>query len=355
MAKKSTRKITLESNDKLTVFFKEHQNDKVCEELENHFNVTIKINAVGMLVLRGDKESTAKLEECFTKLKSSKKPIVLEDIYNVIEGKLEVVSEEDYAKKSWTQLDFRDKRGMTYSVKPKTPHQKELIQQIIDKKVIFAGGSAGAGKTFIACAVALKFLEQKLIKKIVVTRPHVAAEEFGFLPGDIDEKMAPFLYPIFSIFEEIIGREKRDEYITKGIIEILPVAFSRGVTLGGHDGVITIIDECENLTIKQAYLMLTRLGNHINSKIIFAGDELQTDLRKGGNIISTLKKILQESPYVGFIDFDSSDIVRSAIVQDIVGRFEKYNKENEDDNSDAKQNKRNQTRTPTQSEVKSRL
>lgn len=337
MAKKSTRKITLEASDKLTVFFKENQNNKVFEELENQFNVTIKINAVGMLVLRGDKESTAKLEECFNKLKNLKKPMVIEDIYNVLDGKLEIVSDEEYAKKSWAQLDFRDKRGQIHSVKPKTPHQKELIQQIIDKKVIFAGGSAGAGKTFIACAVALKFLEQRLIKKIVVTRPHVAAEEFGFLPGDIDEKMAPFLYPIFSIFEEIVGREKRDEYITKGVIEILPVAFSRGVTLGGNEGVITIIDECENLTIKQAYLMLTRLGNHINSKIIFAGDELQTDLKKGGNILSVLKNILKESPYVGFIDFDSSDVVRSEIVKDILKRFEEYElKQIEEQNKDKK-------------------
>ncbi len=340
MAKKSTRKITLEASDKLTVFFKENQNNKVFEDLESQFNVTIKINAVGMLVLRGDKESTAKLEECFNKLKNLKKPVVIEDIYNVLDGKLEIVSDEEYAKKSWAQLDFRDKRGQISSVRPKTPHQKELIQQIIDKKVVFAGGSAGAGKTFIACAVALKFLEQRLIKKIVVTRPHVAAEEFGFLPGDIDEKMAPFLYPIFSIFEEIIGREKRDEYITKGVIEILPVAFSRGVTLGGKEGVITIIDECENLTIKQAYLMLTRLGNHINSKIIFAGDELQTDLKKGGNVLSVLKKILKESPYVGFIDFDSSDVVRSEIVKDILKRFEEYElKQIEEQDKDAKRKK----------------
>lgn len=338
MAKKSTRKVTLEANDKLTIFFKQHEGEKVFRDLENKFNVTLKINAVGMLVIRGEKDTTLTLEQFFTTLKSLKRSISSEDIYNILEGKL--VPEEEIPKDIWTKLDFRDKAGRITTIKPKTPHQQELLEEILNKKVIFAGGSAGAGKTFIACALALKFLEQKLIRKIVVTRPHVTAEEFGFLPGDIDEKMMPFLYPIFSIFEEIIGKEKRDEYIQKGHIEILPVAFSRGVTLGGKDGVITIIDEAENLTIKQAYLMLTRLGNHINSKIIFAGDELQTDLRKGGNALSTLKKILNASPYVGFVDFDSSDVVRSEIVKDILKRFEEYDRKMLEEQEKENKNKR---------------
>ena len=325
MPKKSTRKVTLESSDKLTVFFKQHESEKVFRDLEQKFNVTLKVNAVGMLVIRGEKDTTLKLEQFFTTLKNLKRNISSEDIYDILDGKL-VPEEDDKTKDNWTQFEFRDKSGRTSVIKPKTPHQQQLVEEILNKKVIFAGGSAGAGKTFIAVAVALKFLEKKLIRKIVVTRPHVTAEEFGFLPGDIDQKMMPFLYPIFSIIEEIVGKDKRDDYIQKGFIEILPVAFSRGVTLGGKDGVITIIDEAENLTIKQAYLMLTRLGNHINSKIIFAGDELQTDLKKGGNVLSTLKKILAESPYVGFIDFDSSDVVRSEIVKDILKRFEEYDR-----------------------------
>jgi len=325
--KKSTRKITLEASDKLTVFFKQNETNKVFADLESKFNVNIKINAVGMLVLRGEKEVTAKLERCFNKLKTLKRNIALEDIYDILDDKIVIEDESENEKQSWTQFEFRDKSGRSTTViKPKTPHQQDLVEEILNKKVIFAGGSAGVGKTFIAVAVALKFLEKKLIRKIVVTRPHVTAEEFGFLPGDIDSKMGPFLYPIFSIIEEILGKDKRDEYIQKGLIEILPVAFSRGVTLGGKDGVITILDEAENLTIKQAYLMLTRLGNHINSKIIFAGDELQTDLKKGGNSLSTLRKILSDSPYCGFVEFDSSDIVRSEAVKDIVSRFETYEK-----------------------------
>lgn len=327
MPKKSTRKITLESTDKLTIFFKQHESDKVFSDLEHQFNVTLKLNAVGMLVIRGEKDTTLKLEQVFTTLKNLNKEIAIEDVYGVLEGRIDtIVDAEEVAKEAWTQFEFRDKTGRANVIKPKTPHQQELVEKILNDKVIFAGGSAGVGKTFIAVAVALKFLEKKLIRKIVITRPHVTAEEFGFLPGDIDEKMGPFLYPIFSIIEEIVGKERRDEMISKGVIEILPVAFSRGVTLGGKDGVITIIDEAENLTIKQAYLMLTRLGNHVNSKIIFAGDELQTDLKKGGNSLSILRKILIDSPYVGFVEFDSTDIVRSEVVKDIVSRFENYDK-----------------------------
>ena len=332
MAKNTARKVTLEADDKLTLFFKENESDKVFRELQKHFRVTLKLNAVGMLVIRGEKNTTAEVEEYFDRIKKTKKNIVIDDIYSILEGRdVEEIENGAPDKNDWSRLQFRNKTGSFYTVAPKSENQRLLIQEMLNKKVIFAGGSAGAGKTFIACAVALKFLEEKLIKKIVVTRPHVASEEFGFLPGTIDEKMAPFLYPIFSIFEEIIGREKRDAYIAKGQIEILPVAFSRGVTLGGQEGIITIIDECENLTVKQAYLMLTRLGGHINSKIIFAGDELQTDLKRNENVLSLLKKILKDSPYVGFIDFNSGDVVRSEIVKDILKRFEEYDAKQKED------------------------
>lgn len=326
--KKSTRKVTLDTQDKFTVFVKENIKSNIITELAHKFGVTIKLNNVGMLVIKGDKIGSAKLQDAFKKMKTFKRPIGVEDLQAVLDGK-PVESDEPAClpefEGGWDYtFHFKDKHGRVSSICPKTENQKILIEEIFDKKVIFAGGSAGTGKTFIACAVALDFLEKKLIKRIVVTRPHVTSEDFGFLPGDIDEKMAPFLYPIFAIFEELMGREKRDEYIQKGIIEILPVAFSRGVTLGGKDGVITIVDESENLTVKQAYLMLTRLGNHINSKIIFAGDEVQSDLKKNGNTLSTLKKILVDSPYVGMVDFNSDDVVRSEIVKDILKRFEEY-------------------------------
>jgi phosphate starvation-inducible protein PhoH and related proteins len=327
--KKSTRKVTLESQDKFTIFVKEHIKSDVLGSLAHKFGVSIKLNNVGMLVIKGDKVGSAKLQEAFKKLKSLKRAITVDDLQAIVDGKSiasDVSAEMDKDEVGgWNHsFSFKDKRGKIFTITAKTGNQKLLMESIFDNKVVFAGGSAGTGKTFIACAVALDFLEKGLIKKIVITRPHVASEDFGFLPGDIDEKMGPFLYPIYAIFEELIGREKRDEYLQKGLIEILPVAFSRGVTLGGRDGVITIIDESENLTPKQAYLMLTRLGNNINSKIIFAGDEVQTDLKKDSRTLSILKKILKDSPYVGFVDFDSSDVVRSEIVKDIIGRFEEY-------------------------------
>jgi len=338
--KKSTRKVTLDTHDKFTVFVRENIKSEVVDELAHKFGVTLKMNNIGMLVIKGDKTGSAKLQESFKRMKSLRRPIVIEDLQTILDGKqidldepAEISKEENGDPNH--SFSFKDKHGKISRISAKTENQKNLIELIFDRKVIFAGGSAGTGKTFIACAVALDFLEKKLIRKIVVTRPHVASEDFGFLPGDIDEKMGPFLYPIFAIFEELMGREKRDEYIQRGLIEILPVAFSRGVTLGGKDGVITIIDESENLTVKQAYLMLTRLGNHINSKIIFAGDEVQTDLKKDGRTLSVLKNILKDSPYVGFVDFNSSDVVRSEIVKDIVGRFEVYEKQQLEDKEES--------------------
>jgi phosphate starvation-inducible PhoH-like protein len=328
--KKSTRKVTLESQDKFTIFVKEHIKSDTLLALASKFGVSIKLNNVGMLVIKGDKKGSERLKEEFGKLKTLKRAITIHDLQSIVDGKpieIDAAKLEKTKEGGWNHsFSFKDKRGNVFTVDAKTQNQKLLMEAIFDNKVIFAGGSAGTGKTFIACAVALYFLEEKMIKKIVITRPHVASEDFGFLPGDIDEKMGPFLYPIYAIFEELMGREKRDEYVQKGLIEILPVAFSRGVTLGGKDGVITIVDESENLTVKQAYLMLTRLGNNINSKIIFSGDEVQTDLKKDARTLSVLKTVLKDSPYVGFVDFDSSDVVRSEIVKDILKRFEDYEK-----------------------------
>jgi len=330
--KKSIRKVTLDTHDKFTVFVRENIMSDVVDELAHKFGVSIRMNNVGMLVIKGDKTGSAKLQESFKKMKTLRRPLVVGDLQSILDGKQITPDEpldpaEDNAGQMVHSFTFKDKKGQASRISAKTDNQRRLIELIFDRKVIFAGGSAGTGKTFIACAVAMDFLEKKLIKKIVVTRPHVASEEFGFLPGDIGEKMGPFLYPIFAIFEELVGREKRDDYIKKGLIEIIPVAFSRGITLGGRDGVITIVDESENLTVKQAYLMLTRLGNHINSKIIFAGDEVQSDLKRDARTLSTLKSVLKDSPYVGFVDFDSSDVVRSEIVKDILKRFEAYEKQ----------------------------
>jgi len=342
--KKSTRKITLDINNKLTAFFKENIKNQVFVNICNKYKVTLKINNVGMLVIKGDKDGSLQLQEAFTRLSELKRKISVEDCVLIL-TESPLLNMDEIKRDVWDEFAFRDKQGKFFTVKPKTPHQKELIEEIYTKQVIFAGGSAGTGKTFLSCAVALSFLEKKLIRKIIVTRPHVTSEEFGFLPGDIDSKMMPFLIPVFSIFEELIGREKRDEYIDKGWIEILPVAFSRGVTLGGRNGVITIIDESENLTMKQAYLMLTRLGGHVNSKIIFAGDELQTDLKRNGNTLSSLKKILKDSPYVGWIDFDSSDVVRSEVVKDILKRFEDYEiKKLKEEESESKSKNKNKPR-----------
>lgn len=323
--KKSTRKITLEASDKLTVFFKEHESNKVFEDLESKFNISIKTNAIGMLVLRGEKEVTAKLEQCFNKLKTLKRDIVLNDIYDILEGKIVIEEEIEEGKQSWTQFDFRNKSGKTTVIVPKTIHQQQLIDEILEKKVIFANGSSGTGKTMIAICVALKMIERNTIKKIWISRPNLPSESFGFLPGSIDDKMLPFFLPVYNIIDSLVGKDKRISYIENGKIEILPIAFARGMNIGMLEPEILIVDESENLTLKQMFLMLSRIGSDSHSKIILCGDAYQSDLgHKDENSLNKAEKILKGSKNVGFITFDKNDVVRSAEVQEIVERFEKY-------------------------------
>lgn len=322
--KKSTRKITLDANDRLTIFFKENESNQVFSEIESKFNVSMKINSVGMLVLRGDKSITANLEKCFNKLKNLKRKISLEDIYDILNGKI-IIDQEQETEESWVQIEFRNKTGDTTIIKPKTINQNKLIEEILSKKVIFANGSSGTGKTLIAVCVALKMLEKGEIRKIWITRPNLPSESFGFLPGNIDEKMLPFFLPIYNMIDNLVGSERRIDYIEKGKIEILPVAFARGMNIGAMQPEFLIVDESENLTLKQMFLMLSRIGSHKNSKIILCGDAYQSDLgHKDENSLSTVEKILKGSKNVAFITFDKNDVVRSREVQEIVEMFEKY-------------------------------
>jgi phosphate starvation-inducible PhoH-like protein len=321
--KKSTRKLSLEPSSDLAQLIKE--NEKLIPKLEDKFNVKITINKIGFCVIKGTKEDSKYILDELEKLRDLKRKPNENDLNNILEGK-EISEEEIDAIKYIKDFKFRDKRGNEIRIKPKTENQKKLIDLMIEKKVTFAGGASGSGKTFLAIAMALKYLEEKKISKIIITRPSVTSEDFGYIPGGINEKMTPFLYPILDMLSQLIGAEKRDDYMEKGIIQILPVAYSRGITIGSSfKPTIGIVDESENLTVKQMFLMLSRIGDHENSKLIFCGDVYQSDLKnKDANSLTIVEQILKDSPYVGFISFTKDDVVRSAAVKDIVERFEKY-------------------------------
>lgn len=210
----------------------------------------------------------------------------------------------------------------TFHGKPiyaKTLNQKKYLASIEKNTLVFGIGPAGTGKTYLAVLVGLKKLKEGSIKKIVLTRPAVeAGENLGFLPGDLKEKVDPYLRPLYDAMYEILGNKQTEEYIEKGIIEIAPLAYMRGRTL---ENVYVILDEAQNTTISQMKLFLTRLGFH--SKMIVTGDITQSDLP--GKVASGLIKaseILQQIDDIDIIFFDNIDVVRHPLVQTIIKRFE---------------------------------
>jgi phosphate starvation-inducible PhoH-like protein len=202
---------------------------------------------------------------------------------------------------------------------PKTINQKKYLEAIENNTIILGIGPAGTGKTYLAVLSALKKLKENQIKRIVLTRPAVeAGEKLGFLPGDLKEKIDPYLRPLYDAMYEVLGVKQSTEYIEKGIIEIAPLAYMRGRTL---ENAYVILDEAQNTTINQMKLFLTRLG--FGSKMIVTGDVTQSDLPS--QIQSGLVKasqILKNVDDIKILYFDELDVVRHPLVQTIIKRFE---------------------------------
>ncbi len=210
----------------------------------------------------------------------------------------------------------------TFSGKPiyaKTINQKKYLDAIKKKTLVFGIGPAGTGKTYLAVLVGLRKLKDGQIRRLVLTRPAVeAGENLGFLPGDLKEKVDPYLRPLYDAMYEILGVKLTEEYITKGTIEIAPLAYMRGRTL---ENAYVILDEAQNTTINQMKLFLTRLG--FGSKMIVTGDITQSDLPD--KVLSGLVKasqILQSVDDIEIMYFDKIDVVRHPLVQTIIQRFE---------------------------------
>lgn len=204
-------------------------------------------------------------------------------------------------------------------VYPKTMNQMIYLEAMQKNSIIFAKGSAGSGKTYLAVAYAVSLLKKNQIKKIIITRPVVeAGEKLGFLPGDLKEKVDPYLIPIYDALYEFIGKEQTEKYIEKGVIEIAPLAYMRGRTL---DSAVIILDEAQNTTTNQMKMFVTRLG--FNSKMIITGDITQIDLpnrEKSGLIEAT--ELLQHLEGVSIISFNRFDVMRHPLVSKIISRYE---------------------------------
>jgi phosphate starvation-inducible protein PhoH and related proteins len=204
-------------------------------------------------------------------------------------------------------------------IKARSVNQKKLVEDYKTNDLLFAIGPAGSGKTYTAIALAVRSLRNKEVKRIVLTRPAVeAGEKLGFLPGDVKQKLDPYLQPLYDALHDMIPQKKLESYIEEGIIEIAPLAFMRGRTLG--DAVV-ILDEGQNTTINQLKMFLTRMGK--NAKFLVTGDITQIDLpeRQQSGLLKALS-LLGNIKGISIIEFDKGDIVRHRLVRHIVGAYE---------------------------------
>lgn len=210
-------------------------------------------------------------------------------------------------------------------LKPKTKGQKEYIDKIRNNDMVFGIGPAGTGKTYLACAMAITAYKNKEVERIVLTRPAVeAGERLGFLPGDMQEKVDPYLRPLYDALFDVLGPEAAAKLKEKGAIEVVPLAYMRGRTL---DNSFIILDEAQNTTREQMKMFLTRMG--FNSKVVVTGDITQIDLPNGA--MSGLKeaaKVLRDVEGIEFSRFTEVDVVRHELVKRIIKAYENYDSRN---------------------------
>jgi phosphate starvation-inducible protein PhoH and related proteins len=310
------KKVTLSNVDMLLLL---GVNDTNLNILEDRFNSTISVRG-DIVNIKGVLEEVELVEKVIKEMayvlntsgRLNRNDV--ETILNLtVEGK-EVINEEDFDSiVLYTKNDV---------VKAKTPGQKLYFQIANKNDICFAIGPAGTGKTYLAVALAVSALKRGIVKRIVLARPAVeAGESLGFLPGDFQEKIDPYLRPLYDALDDMIPSEKLKGYLEKGIIEIVPLAFMRGRTL---NNAFVILDEAQNATDVQMKMFLTRLG--ANSKAIITGDITQIDLpikTKSGLIQA--KEILSEITGVGFVYFDKEDVVRHKLVKDIIDAYDKFN------------------------------
>lgn len=211
-----------------------------------------------------------------------------------------------------------------FRIAPKTANQKKLVKTAEKNDLTFAIGPAGTGKTYISVAMAVRALKNKEVKKIIITRPAVeAGENLGFLPGDLKEKIDPYLRPIYDALNDMIPAEKLKYYSENGIIEIAPLAYMRGRTL---NNAYVLLDEAQNTTPMQIKMFLTRMGPE--SKVIVTGDRSQIDLPKNqaSGFIEAIN-VLGDVSGIGFVELDDRDVVRHKLVKSIIKAYKRYDLE----------------------------
>ena len=314
--------ISFEDNLILPDFF--GSNDENLKKLENAFNVSI-FPRGNYLKIEGLQENVEHTDVVLKKLYEGvkkNKSLSSSDIDTIIK----IFKNQNYEKpiKEYEVIESSNIVAGRKIIKPRSKKQLEYFNMVKKKQMVFCCGPAGTGKTYLAVAYAVSMLKSGEIEKIILTRPAVeAGERLGFLPGDIKEKIDPYLRPIYDALNDMLSFSEVIKKIESGFIEIAPLAFMRGRTLSNA---FIILDESQNTTAVQMKMFLTRLGE--NSKMIITGDLSQVDLPSGTK--SGLREsinILKNVEEIGFLEFSDNDVVRNPLVSKIVKYYEKFEKD----------------------------
>ncbi len=247
------------------------------------------------------------------------------DIYLAIKQAIDVAAPTARTASAEPERTIPTLYTLQGKLEPRNYRQRQYIQAILKNDINFGIGPAGTGKTYLAVALAVHFLKHEKVKRIILVRPAVeAGEHLGFLPGDLSQKVDPYLRPLYDALYDMLGIEKVSRYLDRGIIEIAPLAYMRGRTL---NDAFVILDESQNTTVEQMKMFLTRTG--FGSKVVITGDITQIDLPR--NTQSGLKQvmpILANVPGLSFTYFENKDVVRHPIVQHIVEAYDDYEQKN---------------------------
>lgn len=333
-SKKSTRKITLSKGNSRIIKFISTQKDRssLFNEVSLKHDVQLKLLDT-IFVIKAHKDKCKKIYDNFVKLDARKTELEKQDFFDASNFNIQNNFNDEYKMVEdspkdidWNRIELNHyKQGQSTVIKPKTNNQALAIEAIIKNKVTMLMGSAGTGKSFLALAVGLKLLETKRVQKIIVSKPPIeSGPGIGFLPGTEEEKMAPYILSIASILSELVGAEKRDKLMSTGIVEVQNIGYLRGMSLGNRDSVYYIVDECQNVTFSEHKLILSRLGDSPESRIVGCGDQRQSDLFNKKDTLSIVYDIIKDSPFVGSVTFTRQDIVRSPVVKDLMERIETF-------------------------------
>lgn len=304
-------------------------NEKNIDFIRDKFRSSITLRG-DKLILKGDSDEISQLDVIFKELALLQKrqgKITESDVHLIVElvgssKETELDKKIGIKREDIDDVILVDRNDF---IKPKTSGQRDFYNRTKNNEIVFAIGPAGTGKTYLSVAIALAALKTKKVNRIILTRPAVeAGESLGFLPGDLSEKVNPYLKPLFDALEDMVPFDKLKAYFERNIIEIIPLAYMRGRTL---NNAFLILDEAQNSTALQMKMFLTRLG--INSRAIITGDVTQIDLPSlQSSGLVQIQKILNNIDGISFVYLEKKDVVRHKLVKDIINAYEEFSNGN---------------------------